>query len=320
MNKCRAFDIKSLVFHILFSWFKLPLIKSGSWNKGVGSRFNFLSLCWSIRFHLEVCIFALVMRLIGYRSILELVYRCPYSCSNGLWKWLTKWMMVWNGYWSSPVISLLDAITGMGSEVVACDLVSKSYNLYAKLRKERSWKSGLTVWFSNWKMYTIWLGFHAGDRCWRCCGRYEQAGSKYRVEVNRSFRVEISLSLRFSCISQVDDTNLMLIDDNLLIFWTGFYCYEYNFSSLNGFGAIIIYFFLMAWGTGGVGDLDLDFCGSQVLIKQVPDETCCMSYSLLNWFGQNVYYGSTNALFFCIFQHKIHQMITQRKNGDICGI
>ncbi|KAF3554347.1 hypothetical protein F2Q69_00015068 [Brassica cretica] len=69
----------------------LPLIKSGSWNKGVGSRFNFLSLCWSIR--------------------------CSYSCSNGLWKWLTKWMMVWNGYWCSPVISLLDAITGMGSEV-----------------------------------------------------------------------------------------------------------------------------------------------------------------------------------------------------------
>ncbi|KAF3591072.1 hypothetical protein DY000_02022023 [Brassica cretica] len=257
---------------------KKAMAKQGrSWNKGVGSRFNFLGLCWSIR--------------------------CSYSCSYGLWKWLTKWMMVWNGYWSSPVISLLDAITGMGSQVfmlgtvaggvadvtnkqvsgpiislldaitgmgsqvVACDLVSKSYNLYAKLRKERSWKSGLTVWFSNWKMYTIWLGFHAGDRCWRCCGHYEQAGSKYQVEVNRSFSVEISLSLWFSCISQVDDTNLMLIDDNLLIFWTCFYCYEYKFSSLNGFGKIIISFFLMAWGTGGVGDFGFRFLWVAIVDK-----------------------------------------------------
>ena len=101
MNKCWAFDIKSLFFHILFSWFKLPLIKSGSWNKGVGSHIDFLGLFFSIMVYLEVWVIALVMRSLGYRSVLALVSRCSYSYLHGLWRWLMKWMKDWNVYWYS---------------------------------------------------------------------------------------------------------------------------------------------------------------------------------------------------------------------------
>ncbi|WZZ44574.1 hypothetical protein YC2023_040833 [Brassica napus] len=79
----------------------LPLIKSGSWNKGVGSRIDFLGLCLSIMVYLEVWVIALVMRSLGYRSVLALVSRCSYSYLHGLWRWLMKWMKDWNVYWYS---------------------------------------------------------------------------------------------------------------------------------------------------------------------------------------------------------------------------
>ena len=67
-------------------------------------------------------------------------------------------------------------------------------------------------------------------------------------------------------------------------------------------------------------DLDLVFCGSQVLIKQVADETSCMSYSLLNWFGQDVYYGSPNALFFLYFStQNLSNDYTKEKKGIYVG-
>ena len=107
----------------------------------------------------------------------------------------------------------------------------------------------------------------------------------------------------------------MLIGDNLLILCRVFYCYVYKFSFCNCFGETISSPFLMAWGTGGVGFLELAFYGSQLLIKQVADETSCMSYSLSNWFGRDVCNESTSALLFCIFQHKTHLVITQRIEG-----
>ena len=47
----------------------------------------------------------------------------------------------------------------------------------------------------------------------------------------------------------------------------------------------------------------------------MADETGCMIYPLINLFGRDVCYGSTKALFSCIFKHKIHQMITQKEKG-----
>lgn len=90
----------------------------------------------------------------------------------------------------------------------------------------------------------------------------------------------------------------------MLIFWTGFYFHEYKFYSFNGFGEFINSLFLRDWETGGAGVLDLDFRGSQLLIKQVADETGCMTYPLINWFGRDVYYGSTKALFSCFLNTK----------------
>ena len=68
-------------------------------------------------------------------------------------------------------------------------------------------------------------------------------------------------------------------------------------------------------GAGGVGDLDLVFCGLYLCVKHGANETCFQFSSLINWFGRDVYYGSTNAFLFCISQHKIHRRFTQWKKG-----
>lgn len=213
----------------------------------------------------------------------------------------------------SPFTVSLDDIAGFGIQVDACDLdgsimgmtASKSYNLYSYLGEEKCWKSGLIDR----------LGYHGWDRCWLCLGHSEHSCSKHRIEVNKSFSIEMSLSLRFSCIIQVDVKNLMLIGDNLIILWRVFYYYVYKFSFCNCLSETLSSPFLMAWGTGGVGFLELAFYGSQLLIKKVADETSCMSYSLCNWFGRDVCNESTSALLFCIFQHKTHLVITQRIEG-----
>ena len=102
MNKCWAFDIKSLLFSAQFFWFKLPLIMSGCWNKRVGSSYykrvgssyyygvtfafsnsRVLNVVW-----LENVVSIWVMWLLGSRS---------YVCD--VWVWLIIGIWRWDGYW-----------------------------------------------------------------------------------------------------------------------------------------------------------------------------------------------------------------------------
>lgn len=183
LNKCRALDIKSLFFPILFPLFKLSLMMSESWNKRVGSSLSYIGPVWMMKVYMEEYVIGLVMRSLGYQNTLILVSLPPSRYLYTLWKWIEEWIKDWKVYccdkhlfWRNRtcILDLIRNITCIldrfciFDHVDVCVLMdsssgnmcSETFILYAKWRKEIYGRRG----------FLDLLEFCGWDWCWLCFG------------------------------------------------------------------------------------------------------------------------------------------------------
>ena len=168
LNKCRALDIKSLFFPILFPLFKLSLMMSESWNKRVGSSLSYIGPVWMMKVYMEEYVIGLVMRSLGYQNTLILVSLPPSRYLYTLWKWIeeciedwgnTTWFldMIRNRTWFLDLFCILEYVDVCLVHIDVCgcedsssgNLCSETVMIYDKRSRILYWWRGFSFFWST---------------------------------------------------------------------------------------------------------------------------------------------------------------------------